>query len=148
VRRDTDDRAAFLAGFVAAEGTFIESGTPPKYRFAVGLGRIDRGMCDGFREFLGRGSIFDSPRRRPHYDDESTFVVQSIRQHLDTTIPFMDAHLPPSHKRKQYLEWRARLLEYWEHKAKRVRPCTVEGCDGPRRAHGVCRHHLYELYRM
>jgi PD-(D/E)XK endonuclease len=24
-----------------------------------------------------------------------------------------------------------------------VRPCTVEGCEKPRRAHGLCRQHLY-----
>jgi len=59
------------------------------------------------------------------------------------TIPFMDAHLPASNKREQYLVWRDRLLEYWEHDAKRVRPCTVDDCDAPRRAHGLCRHHLY-----
>jgi hypothetical protein len=59
-------------------------------------------------------------------------------------VPFMDAHLPPSYKREQYLAWRGRLLDYWEHRAKRVRPCTVEGCEKPRRAHGLCRHHLYK----
>jgi hypothetical protein len=59
----------------------------------------------------------------------------------------MDEHLPASYKRVQYLDWRARLFEYWEHDAKRVRPCSVEGCDAPRRAHGYCRHHLWELRR-
>ncbi len=92
--------------------------------------------------------IFDSPRRKPHYDDESTFVIQSPRQLIDVVVPFMDEHLPPSYKRRQYLQWRARLLDYWEHKAKRVRACTVEGCDKPRRAYGLCRHHLYAQYRV
>lgn len=124
------------------------SGTPPKFRFAIGLGRIDRGMCEAFQAFFGRGTICDSPRREAHYDDESTFAVQSLREHRESTIPFMDAHLPNSHKREQYLDWRARLLDYWEHKAKRVRPCSVDGCSEPRRAHGLCRHHLYEQYRM
>ena len=145
VKPDTEDHAAFLAGFVAAEGTFVETGNPPRYRFAVGLARVDRATCEGYRRFLRCGSICDSPRRRAHYDDESAFAVQSIAENLTATIPFMDAHLPPSYKRTQYLEWRAKLLDYWEHKAKRVRPCTVEGCDTPRRAHGLCRHHLYRF---
>lgn len=142
----TDDRAAFLAGFVAAEGTFGMTGDPPRFRFAIGLSRLDRGMCESFVQHLACGSICDAPRRKPHYDDESSFAVQSIRDHLETTIPFMDAHLPPSYKRTQYLAWRARLLDYWEHQAKRIRPCTVLGCETPRRAHGLCRHHLYERH--
>jgi hypothetical protein len=146
LKPDTEDVAAFLGGFTAAEGCF--TGRENQLRFAIGLGATDRRMCEAFEQFLDRGSICDSPRRKPHYDDESTFTVRSIRDHRDTTIPFMDAHLPPSHKREQYLAWRARLLDYWEHKAKRVRPCVVEGCDEPRRAHGLCRHHLYVQYRV
>jgi hypothetical protein len=141
---DTEDLAAFLGGFVAAEGSF--TGAAQRFRFAIGLGRVDRGMCEVFREFLDRGSICDSPRRKKHYDDESSSAVQALRDLLEVAVPFMNRHLPPSYKREQYLEWRARLLEYWEHKAKRVRPCTVDDCESPRRAHGLCRHHLYEVY--
>ena len=36
-------------------------------------------------------SHYQLPRRTPHYDDECTFVVQAIRDHLAVTIPFMDA---------------------------------------------------------
>lgn len=80
-----------------------------------------------------------------HYDDETTFVISSLTDHLDVTIPFMDEHLPPSYKRTQYLDWRARLLDYWEHRARRRRPCSVDGCEVPRRAHGLCRRHLWLL---
>lgn len=89
-----------------------------------------------------------SPRRKAHYDDEVIFSVQSMRDHLAATIPFMDAHLPESYKRQQYLAWRAELLEYWERSAKRRRPCAVEGCEQPRKAHGVCRRHLWLLHRQ
>ena len=75
-------------------------------------------------------------------------MIQSLRQLIEIVVPFMDEHLPPSYKRQQYLAWKARLLDYWEHRAKRVRPCTVEGCDEPRRAHGLCRHHLYVVHRV
>ncbi len=105
-------------------------------------------MCEALRDFFGCGSIVDAPRRKPHYDDESAFVVQSLRSLVEVVVPFMDEHLPPSYKRQQYLAWTARLLDYWEHKAKRVRPCTVEGCDEPRRAHGLCRHHRYVVHRV
>jgi hypothetical protein len=144
VKPDTEHVAAFVAGFVAAEGTFVESGNPPKFRFAVGLGASDRISCETLLGFFDRGSLREYERRKAHYDDEVTFAIQGLRDHISSTIPFMDAHLPPSYKREQYLVWKAKLLDYWEHRAKRVRPCTVEGCDTPRRAHGLCRHHLYE----
>ncbi len=105
-------------------------------------------MCETLEDFMGVGHIYDSPRREAHHDDQSTFMILSLRQLINVVVPFMDEHLPPSYKRRQYLEWRARLFDYWEHKAKRVRPCTVDGCEDPRRAHGLCRHHLSVQYRM
>jgi hypothetical protein len=38
---------------------------------------------------------------------------------VEVVVPFMDEHLPPSHKRGQYLAWRAELVDYWEHRARR-----------------------------
>jgi hypothetical protein len=100
-------------------------------------------MCELLHVVFGIGHVYDSPRRKAHYDDESSFRTQALRELLDVVVPFMDAHLPPSYKREQYLAWKARLLDYWERRAKRVRPCMVEGCEKPRRAHGLCRQHLY-----
>lgn len=145
---DTDALAQFLGGFVAAEGSFIVTGHPPKFRFAVGLGATDYAMCELFRKYLGAGHVTRSPRRKAHYDDEVTFAVQSNPELVEVVVPFMDEHLPASYKRTQYLAWRAELLEYWEHKAKRRRPCTVDGCEEPRRAYGLCRHHLWECRRQ
>jgi hypothetical protein len=141
VRPATEPLAAFLGGFVAAEGSFSVSGR--RFTFSVGLGAADEAMCVAFRDFLCRGAIFRSERREAHYDDECRFAIQSLRDHVEVTIPFMDEHLPPSYKRRQYLVWREQLLDYWERTAKRVRPCSVAGCDRPRRAHGLCRQHLY-----
>jgi len=31
-----------------------------------------------------------SPRRRPHHDDEVTFAIQSLRDHLEVTVPLLD----------------------------------------------------------
>ncbi|MGZ4688528.1 MAG: LAGLIDADG family homing endonuclease [Acidimicrobiia bacterium] len=135
--------ASFLAGFVAAEGTFGVSGASRRFRFAVGLGATDSTTCYLFRDFLGCGNVYRSPRRKPHYDNECTFAVQSLLDHFEVTIPFMDVHLPESYKRSQYLAWREKLLHYWEHDARRVRLCVVDGCDQPRRAHELCRRHLY-----
>jgi hypothetical protein len=139
----TEDIAAFIGGFVAAEGTFVAADGGRRYTFAVGLGASDAAMCFALQSYLGCGGIFRYKRRKPHYDDECAFAIQSLRDHLRVTIPFMDDHLPVSHKREQYLRWRNQLLEYWEHDAKRVRPCTIEGCAAPRRAHQLCRHHLF-----
>lgn len=101
------------------------------------------GRCELLKGFLGIGFITRTSRRKLHYDDEVTFQVRRLPDLVAVVIPFMDAHLPPSYKRRQYAEWRAALLDYWEHGARRRRPCTVEGCDRPRKAHGLCRHHLY-----
>jgi LAGLIDADG endonuclease len=146
VQPATDETAAFIGGFVAAEGTFVCSGDPPKFTFAVALGAADSDTCIAIQDFLGAGYVHEHARRKAHYDDEVTFAIQSMRQHLEVTIPFMDEHLPPSYKREQYLDWRKRLLDYWEHRAKRVRPCEIEGCEKPRRAHGLCRGHLYVFH--
>jgi hypothetical protein len=135
--------ATFIGGFVAAEGTFVRVGTPPRFRFAVALGAKDAATCSVLHKTFGAGTLSLWPRRKVHYQDEITFAIQSLRDHLAVTIPFMDQHLPESHKRQQYLVWRAELLDHWEHRAKRVRACTVEGCEEPRRARGVCRRHLY-----
>ena len=140
---DTDALAAFIGGFVAGEGSFSGTSCGTRYLFEVGLGASDRDMCELLRRHLGVGHIYDAPRRQPHHDDESNFNITALRELLEVVMPFMDAHLPPSYKREQYLAWRGRLLDYWEHRAKRVRPCIVEGCEKPRRAHGLCRQHLY-----
>jgi hypothetical protein len=145
---DIDDVAAFLGGFVAAEGCCSGDRAGSQFVFELGLGTSDRPMCVAFLDLFGVGHVHDSPRRRAHYDDESTYAVRSLRDLVEVVVPFMDEHLPPSYKRTQYLAWKERLLDYWEHRAKRVRPCEVEGCEAPRRAHGLCRRHLYVYYRQ
>jgi hypothetical protein len=145
VQPGTEGVADFIGGFIAAEGTFVRTGRRPKFVFAVGLGAIDTSTCLHLLTYFGCGRVFHSPRRKAHYDDECSFAIQGLRDHLDVTIPFMDVHLPSSHKRGQYLAWRAALIDYWEHDAKRVRPCSVDGCAAPRRAHGLCRRHLFAV---
>ena len=101
-------------------------------------------MCELLVEFLGAGTVHRRGRRRPHYDDEIIYQVRKLADLVHIIVPFMDAHLPASSKRRQYEPWRAELLVYWEHSARRRRPCTIEGCDRPRRAYGLCRRHLYQ----
>jgi hypothetical protein len=137
--------AAFLGGFVAAEGCFTRTGR--RFRFAIALGAKDAKMCDVAAVVLGVGHVARSPRRQPHFDDEVIFAVQSTKQLVDRVVPFMDRYLPPSKKRNQYEKWRFELLHFWESGAKRLRTCTVSGCERPQRAKGVCRHHYYERYR-
>jgi hypothetical protein len=98
------------------------------------------------RAVLGVGHIYAYPRRRLHYDDETIFAVRKMKDLVEVVVPFMDEHLPPSYKRQQYLTWRDELLDYWEHRARRVKPCIVDGCDEPRRAKCLCRLHYDERY--
>ena len=140
------DVAAFVAGFVAAEGCFVMYGNPPTFTFAVGLGAADDDLCVELLRFFGVGYVTRSPRRKPHYDDEVAFAVRALADLVNVVVPFMDQHLAPSYKREQYKAWRARVLDYWSHGAKRVRPCKEEGCDRPRRAKGLCRQHYYAAY--
>jgi hypothetical protein len=73
--------------------------------------------------------------------------VRALPDLVEVIVPFMDEHLAPSYKRIQYEAWRPALLGYWEHRAKRVRACTVADCDRPHRAKGLCRAHYFEAYR-
>jgi hypothetical protein len=110
--------ADFIGGFVVAEGTFVLSGTR-RFTFAVGLGARDSSTCVALHTYFGCGSVGMYPRRKPHYDDECIFAIRGLADHVRVTIPFMDAHLPPSYKRQQYLVWRDQLSDYWEHRARR-----------------------------
>jgi hypothetical protein len=121
------DVAAFIGGFVAAEGCFTRTGR--RFRFSVGLGAKDLESCENLRSFFGCGSVTYWPRRKPHYDDECTYAIRSIHDHLRVTIPFMDAHLPPSYKRRQYLTWRTNLLDDWEQRARK--PATGSADPAP-----------------
>lgn len=122
--RPATDAAAVLAGFVAAEGSFIHS-PPRRFKFAVSLGATDTAMCTAIRGLLGVGRVTGSPRRQQHHDDEVTYQVQSLHDLVEVVVPFMDEHLPPCHKRDQYFAWRAELLAYWTGPA-RSRPARGE----------------------
>jgi hypothetical protein len=120
--------ADFLGGMVAAEGTFTRAEVPAAegttrltFTFAVALGSTDREMLELLRDALGVGRLRSYARRRAHYDDEVVFAVRAFRDLLDVVVPFMDAHLPPSHKRVQYLAWRSELLTYDELRRNRRR---------------------------
>lgn len=123
-RPATDVLATWIAGFVAAEGSFCATSTPThrRFLFQVGLGAEDTTTCELLRAFFGVGRLVPYARRQPHYDDEVAFVVTRLRDLVEVVLPFMDEHLPPSYKRIQYEAWRAALLSYWQHDARRQRP--------------------------
>jgi hypothetical protein len=141
----TDERA-FAGGFVAGEGTFVVTGTPPTFTFAVRLAAADAGTCRWLHRLLGVGFVHLYPRRKPHYDDEVCFAVRALKDLVEVVVPFMDEHLPPSYKRSQYKSWRNELLTYWENHACRRRACTVAHCEALQRAKGLCRHHYYGAF--
>lgn len=134
--------AGYLAGFIAGEGCFTRK-RHTGFVFVVSLAEVDAAMCELLRAFFGVGHVRTYPRRQPHYDDEVTYVVTKMRDLLDVIVPFMDEHLLPCHKRTQYEVWRDALIEHWELRARRRRPCSIEGCDRPRTTHGLCRRHAY-----
>jgi hypothetical protein len=138
------DLSAFLAGFVCAEGSFIIGAN--RFAFSIGLGEADAASCDLAKSFFGVGHVRHHARRKDHYDDEVVYSVRALRDLVEVIVPFMDEHLTPSFKREQFETWRSALLEYWEHKAKRKRTCTIEGCDALARAKGRCRRHYYEAF--
>jgi hypothetical protein len=145
VRPVTSHFAAYVAGFIAAEGAFIR--TDERYfTCVVALSASDSETAELLHDYLGVGYVRWFARRRAHFDDEVRWTVRRLPDLVGVIVPFMDEHLPPSHKRAQYLAWRAPLLAYWEHRARRRRACSVDGCDVPRRARGLCRHHLYEQF--
>jgi hypothetical protein len=131
------ERAAFFAGFVAAEGCFTRNRPGARFVFSIGLGSLDRELCESFPGWLGVGRTRSYPPRRTHYQGETVYSVSALPDLVEVVVPFMDEHLPPSYKREQYLAWRADLLDYWEHRAKRRRVCTVDDCPEPQRAKGV-----------
>ncbi len=116
--RPAGEIAAFVGGFVAGEGCFTRP-TPTRFRFSVHLGAVDLELCESLRCWLGVGHVNRYPRRRPHFDDEAVYAIDSAVDLVEVIVPFMDEHLPPSHKRRQYLAWRTALLDHWEHRARR-----------------------------
>lgn len=137
------DLAAHVGGFIAAEGHFGANPTATRFRLAVGLAAADRSSCELLLEVFGVGTITETHRRQAHYDDVVSWQVQALPELVDVVVPFMDHHLPPSHKREQYVTWRALLLGYWQHGARRLRACELDGCLAPSRCKGLCRHHYY-----
>lgn len=146
--RPATDLAAHAAGFIAAEGHFGANVTSTRFRLAVGVAASDACSVQSLHVLLGVGTVCTSPRRKPHYDDEVSWQVQSLRELVEVVVPFMDEHLPPCHKREQYEVWRAALLEYWEHGMRRRRPCRRDGCEEPSRCKGLCRRHYYAAYGL
>jgi len=142
--RQVGDLAAFLGGFIAGEGYFGRYRRT--FRCSVALGATDASMCSLLHEFLQVGRVRRYPRRRDHYDDEIVWVVSSLLELVHVVVPFLDEHLPASYKRDQYLSWRAQLMKYWHTRARRRGTCTVEGCERPHRARGLCRAHYYAAY--
>lgn len=102
------------------------SGTArPSFTFAVMLGARDRDMAELPHQFLGVGRLRTYPRRQEHHDDAVVFAVRAFADLVDVVVPFMDEHLPPSHKRTQYLAWRDELLAYDRGRRGRRRPPTA-----------------------
>lgn len=146
-----------LGGLVAGEGTFVvtTAGEPfadgtPKLRFVfeVKMATRDRPLLEALHAFLGCGSVYDRPRRKPHWEPITTFNVVSRESHHAVTIPFGERYLLPCEKRRQFELWRDAMICYEAeteaHRPKRGRsPCSIPGCEKPVRGRMLCRSHYY-----
>ena len=57
-------------------------------------------------------------------------MVRRLRDLVEVIVPFMDEHLPCVLQARPVRASGGRaLLDYWEHGARRRRPCTVAGCE-------------------
>ena len=94
-RRPATEVAAYLGGFVAAEGCFHArpetGGSRSPSRSVPATGRWS--SCS--TSSSGAAASRRYGRRQPHYDDEVTFVVRRLRDLVEVVVPFMDEHLPP-----------------------------------------------------
>jgi hypothetical protein len=136
----TDRLNSFVAGFIAAEGSLVQSGR--RFGFAVALGADDAPMCQFLLGHFGVGAIYRSPRRQEHFQDEVVYRVQRLDDLVHVVVPFLDRWLAPSYKRTQYDSWRAALLRHHASRRRRL-PCSTAGCDTPSRAKGLCRRCYY-----
>jgi hypothetical protein len=146
-----------LGGFVAGEGWFTASrvstkpridGSPRlRFTFGVTVAARDRPILFALREHLGYGSIRRIAPRQAHHLEIACLMVGSRRAHFAATIPFMERHLLPCAKRRQYEAWRDALVEEDRQHPTRFgkgpSPCSVPGCDKPVRGRGLCRSHYY-----
>jgi hypothetical protein len=138
--------AAQIAGLIAAEGCFT-SWQDRRFWFKVGMGAVDRELCQALCDYFGVGGLSGSRRRQPHLDDEVTYQVSALRDLIGTIVPFMDGWLPPCHKRQQYERWREQVVHRWETRSRQAQGCAIPGCDRAHRARGLCRQHYYERFR-
>ena len=148
-----------VAGFVAGEGCFTRSpsgktfpdGSPGvKFVFTIQVAAHDRGLLEAVRAAIGSGSISaDRPPARPGWQPTVRFDVRSHRAHRRHTIPFMEAHLLPSHKRQQFEAWRDDLAAYEGAHPTRwgegPSSCSILGCERPVRGRGLCRSHYHQV---
>lgn len=148
-----------LGGLVAGEGCFrvgsrkepfAATGEPRlRFVFSITMALRDRPLIEALRNFLGYGSIHETPPRKSHHQPCATLTVASIKAHKASTIPFADRFLLPSAKRQQFEAWRDAMGEYERNRPTRYgkgpSPCSMPDCEKPVRGRGLCRTHYYRV---
>jgi hypothetical protein len=115
--------------------------------FQVAVAARDRALLESIRDLLGFGSIRERVGGKPHHLRQAALAVASLKAHRAATIPWLDAHLLMSAKRRQYELRRDALFAYEIDRPTRYgkgpSSCSEPGCDLPVRGRGLCRRHYY-----
>jgi len=114
--RNNDNFANFISGFVAGEGYFISSsvkGGRKKFIFGISLADIDIKILEKIKDYFKVGHLKTYDKRKPHYHNESTYSVQSIKDILEVIIPFFEMiNLQGTHKEEQFKVWKKEVQDY------------------------------------
>lgn len=101
----------WIGGFIAGEAHF--SFYRPKrggivVQLSIGLHENDTAVLEMIQQVLG-GIIYKQPSKKAvHYRVSSKKEVAAL-------ITFCDKYLLPSHKREQYMVWKAQVMEHKSH---------------------------------
>lgn len=103
-----DFQLGFCLGLIAGEGSFSHTGNVAEYpRLSVMVHERDRAMLEHLLTLFG-GSITG-----PYASVTGSFITWNISSHgLCSIVPIIEEHMPPCHKREQFLIWRERHRAY------------------------------------
>ena len=84
-----------------------------RFQFKITLTDEDSKILYEIKNILNCGYIYHYKKRKKNWKPEVTYQILSIKDHLETTIPFFEKyHLNNTLKKKQFEKWKKELLNY------------------------------------